>query len=239
VIRSAAGGTLFLDEIGDLPLDIQPKLLRFLQEGEIQPLGEQRPAKVDVRIIAATNSDLEEMVRDGRFREDLYYRLNVIRLRVPPLRERRSEIPTLVNHYISHYAEKFARHDIRITPETIDLLMVCDWPGNIRQLVNEIQRIMARAEDGTLITPDHLSPELKHTSAPVSTTKNIASFSSLTNHTPENISLPDAVEDLERRMIADALRRHRGNISRAARDLGITRRGLQLKLGRYAMSATS
>jgi DNA-binding NtrC family response regulator/tetratricopeptide (TPR) repeat protein len=240
VIRSAAGGTLFLDEIGDLPLDIQPKLLRFLQEGEIQPLGEQRPAKVDVRIIAATNSDLDEMVKDGRFREDLYYRLNVIRLRVPPLRERRSEIPTLVNHYISHYAEKFNRRDIRITPQTIDLLMVCEWPGNIRQLVNEIQRIMARAEDGTVITPDHLSPELKHTSAPISTTTtNVASFGSLANHAPENISLPDAVEDLERRMIADALRRHRGNISRAARDLGITRRGLQLKLGRYAMSATS
>ncbi|HEV2882324.1 MAG TPA: sigma 54-interacting transcriptional regulator [Pyrinomonadaceae bacterium] len=238
VIRSAAGGTLFLDEIGDLPLDIQPKLLRFLQEGEIQPLGEQRPAKVDVRIIAATNSDLEDMVKDGRFREDLYYRLNVIRLRVPPLRERRSEIPTLVNHYIGHYAQKFNRRDIRITPETIDLLMVCDWPGNIRQLVNEIQRIMARAEDGTLITPDHLSPELKRTSAPVSTTTtHFAAFSAPA--APETLSLPDAVEDLERRMIADSLRRHKGNISRAARELGITRRGLQLKLGRYAMSATS
>ncbi|HYO99829.1 MAG TPA: sigma-54 dependent transcriptional regulator, partial [Pyrinomonadaceae bacterium] len=240
VIRSAAGGTLFLDEIGDLPLDVQPKLLRFLQEGEIPPLGEQRPAKVDVRIIAATNSDLEDMLKDGRFREDLYYRLNVIRLRVPPLRERRSEIPTLVNHYIGHYAAKFNRRDIRITPETIDLLMVCDWPGNIRQLVNEIQRIVARAEDGTLITPDHLSPELKRTSAPVSTTTtNIAPFGSLSNPVPENMSLPDAVEELERRMIADALRRHKGNISRAARDLGITRRGLQLKLGRYAMSAIS
>ncbi|HEX8129146.1 MAG TPA: sigma 54-interacting transcriptional regulator, partial [Pyrinomonadaceae bacterium] len=240
VIRSAAGGTLFLDEIGDLPLDIQPKLLRFLQEGEIQPLGEQRPAKVDVRIIAATNSDLEDMVKDGRFREDLYYRLNVIRLRVPPLRERRSEIPTLVNHYIGHYAQKFGRSDIRITPETIDLLMVCDWPGNIRQLVNEIQRIMARAEDGTLITPDHLSPELKRISAPVSTTNtNLAAFGSLSPHATDNLSLPDAVEDLERRMIADSLRRHKGNISRAARELGITRRGLQLKLGRYAMSATS
>src|SRR5687767_6203803 len=99
VIRTAAGGTLFLDEIGDLPLDLQPKLLRFLQEGEIQPLGEQRPLKVDVRIIAATNTDLEEMVSQGKFREDLYYRLNVIRLRVPPLRERRSEIPTIVNYY--------------------------------------------------------------------------------------------------------------------------------------------
>ena len=134
VIRTAAGGTLFLDEVGDLPLDVQPKLLRFLQEGEIQPLGEQRPSKVDVRIIAATNTDLEEMVAQGRFREDLYYRLNVIRLRVPPLRERRSEIPTIVNYYINHYSAKFGRKGIHITPQAVDLLMVSDWPGNVRQL---------------------------------------------------------------------------------------------------------
>jgi transcriptional regulator with GAF, ATPase, and Fis domain len=240
VIRSAAGGTLFLDEIGDLPLDIQPKLLRFLQEGEIQPLGEQRPSKVDVRIIAATNSDLEDMVKDGRFREDLYYRLNVIRLRVPPLRERRSEIPTLVTHYIGHYAQKFGRSDIRITPETIDLLMVCDWPGNIRQLVNEIQRIVARAEDGTLITPDHLSPELKRISAPISLPAEVSPFGAnpITLSGPHT-TLADAMSELERRMIADALRRHKGNISRAARELGLTRRGLYLKLQRYSLSAAS
>jgi DNA-binding NtrC family response regulator len=240
VIRSAAGGTLFLDEIGDLPLDIQPKLLRFLQEGEIQPLGEQRPAKVDVRIIAATNSDLEDMVKDGRFREDLYYRLNVIRLRVPPLRERRSEIPTLVNHYIGHYAQKFGRRDIRITPETIDLLMVCDWPGNIRQLVNEIQRIMARAEDGTLITPDHLSPELKRISAPISLPAEVSPFgmNPITLSGPHT-TLADAMAELERRMIADSLRRHKGNISRAARELGLTRRGLYLKLERHALSVSA
>src|ERR687896_813622 len=124
VIRTAAGGTLFLDEIGDLPLDVQPKLLRFLQEGEIQPLGEQRPVKVDVRIVAATNTDLEEMIAAGRFREDLYYRLNVIRLRVPPLRERRSEIPTIVNYYVNHYAAKFGRRDVQVTPQAVDLLMV-------------------------------------------------------------------------------------------------------------------
>src|SRR5204863_5701114 len=161
VIRTAAGGTLFLDEIGDLPIDVQPKLLRFLQEGEIQPLGEQRPSKVDVRIIAATNTDLEEMVSQGRFREDLYYRLNVIRLRVPPLRERRSEIPTIVNYYVNHYSSKFGRRDIQITPQAIDLLMVADWPGNVRQLCNEVQRVIARSEDGTIITPEELSPELR------------------------------------------------------------------------------
>jgi transcriptional regulator with PAS, ATPase and Fis domain len=240
VIRSAAGGTLFLDEIGDLPLEVQPKLLRFLQEGEIQPLGEQRPAKVDVRIIAATNSDLEKMVAEGRFREDLYYRLNVIRLRVPPLCERRSEIPTIVNYYINHYSAKFNRRDIQITPQTIDLLMVCDWPGNVRQLCNEIQRIVARAEDGTLITPEHLSPELKRISAPISLPAEVSPFGAnpITLSGPHT-TLADAMAELERRMIADSLRRHKGNISRAARELGLTRRGLYLKLQRYSLTAAT
>ncbi|MFL6227207.1 MAG: sigma 54-interacting transcriptional regulator [Pyrinomonadaceae bacterium] len=237
VIRTAAGGTLFLDEIGDLPLDIQPKLLRFLQEGEIQPLGEQRPAKVDVRVIAATNTDLESMVADGRFREDLYYRLNVIRLRVPPLRERRPEIPIIANHYVNHFAAKFGRAGLRISPEAMDLLMVYDWPGNVRQLLNEIQRIAARSEEGTVIAPDHLSPELQRTSTTFSAQTASGVFSSSAFSVPEDLTLPEAVEELERRMIADALRKHGGNISRASRTLGITRRGLQLKLGRYAINA--
>jgi DNA-binding NtrC family response regulator/tetratricopeptide (TPR) repeat protein len=247
VIRTAAGGTLFLDEIGDLPLDVQPKLLRFLQEGEIQPLGEQRPQKVDVRIIAATNTDLEGMVADGRFREDLYYRLNVIRLRVPPLRERRSEIPTIVNYYINHYSAKFGRRDITITPPTLDLLMVCDWPGNVRQLTNEIQRIVARAEDGTNITPDHISPELRrvaplHANTPASILHGASSdfaATAATDAISHGLTLADAMAGLERRMITEALRKHNGNISRAARELGLTRRGLYLKLGRHDLSASA
>jgi hydrogenase-4 transcriptional activator len=234
VIRTAAGGTLFLDEIGDLPLDVQPKLLRFLQEGEIQPLGEQRPVKVDVRIIAATNTDLEAMVADGRFREDLYYRLNVIRLRVPPLRERRSEIPAIVHYYVNHYSEKFKKRDLHVTAEAVDLLMVFDWPGNVRQLTNEIQRIVARAEDGAVVTPEHLSPDIQRAAPRVSA----PTHSTVSALTP-GVSLSDAVEDLERGMIAEALRRHNGNVTRAARDLGLTRRGLQLKLGRYQIAATA
>jgi hydrogenase-4 transcriptional activator len=238
VIRSAAGGTLFLDEIGDLPLDLQPKLLRFLQEGEIQALGEQRPAKVDVRIIAATNTDLEEMVAQGRFREDLYYRLNVIRLRVPPLRERRSEIPTIVNYYINHYSSKFGRKDIQITPQAVDLLMVGDWPGNVRQLCNEIQRVVARAEDGTTITPEQLSPELKRTSSPISPPATVATLGTMPAST-QHVTLADALAEVERRMISAALRKHGGNISRAARELGLTRRGLYLKLERHSLSASA
>src|SRR5215204_112004 len=244
VIRTAASGTLFLDEIGDLPLDVQPKLLRFLQEGEIQPLGEQRPHKVDVRIIAATNTDLEGMVADGRFREDLYYRLNVIRLRVPPLRERRSEIPTIASYYINHYAAKFGRRDVQITPQTLDLLMVSDWPGNVRQLTNEIQRIVARAEDGTVITPDHLSPEMRRTATPATGGHSLMApppglaANAAAQAIAQGLTLADAMAELERRMIAEALRKHNGNISRAARELGLTRRGLYLKLGRHDLSAT-
>ncbi|HEY0005025.1 MAG TPA: sigma 54-interacting transcriptional regulator [Pyrinomonadaceae bacterium] len=240
VIRTAAGGTLFLDEIGDLPLDVQPKLLRFLQEGEIQPLGEQRPSKVDVRIIAATNTDLEEMVAQGKFREDLYYRLNVIRLRVPPLRERRSEIPTIVNYYINHYSDKFGRRDITVTPQSVDLLMVHDWPGNVRQLCNEIQRIVARSEDNTEITPEQLSPELKRISAPTAAQSSITPISAVApSASSQHLTLADALAEVERRMIAEALRKHGGNISRAARELGLTRRGLYLKLERYEMSASA
>lgn len=236
VIRAAAGGTLFLDEVGDLPLEIQPKLLRFLQEGEIQPLGEQRPSKVDVRVIAATNSDLEEMVAAGRFREDLYYRLNVIRLQVPPLRERRSEIPAIVNYYIQHYSEKFGRRDIQISPQALDLLMVYDWPGNVRQLTNEVQRIIARTEDGSVILPELLSPELRRNNAFASSSPSLTVGATLAPQFWENMTMNDAVEQFKQYVLSETLRKNGGNVSRTARELGMTRRGLQLMLVRYRLN---
>jgi transcriptional regulator with GAF, ATPase, and Fis domain len=243
MIRAADGGTLFLDEIGDLPLDVQPKLLRFLQEGEVQPIGEKRPIKVDVRIIAATNMPLEEKVAEGTFREDLFYRLNVIRLRVPPLRERRSEIPPMVNYYINHYSARFGKSDITFTPQTIDLLMVCDWDGNVRQLCNEVQRIIARAVDGEVITPEQLSPELKRSVRPLSTFSSsdrivpITSFDAVSPFTNigDGGTLEEAVSKLEMQMIRDSLTRNNWNISRVANELGLTRRGLYLKLSRYGI----
>ncbi len=240
LIRSAHGGTLFLDEVGDLPLDVQPKLLRFLQEGEIQPIGEKSPVKVDVRVIAATNMPLEEKVSEGTFREDLYYRLNVIRLRVPPLRERRSEIPPMVNYYINHYSAKFGRRDLTVTPQTMDLLMVCEWDGNVRQLCNEVQRMVARASDGEILGPEQLSKDLKRIITPLSSndpseTKNISTIGSFYGLNKKGVTIDEAVSELEIQMIKDSLRRHDWNISRVARELGLTRRGLYLKIARYGI----
>lgn len=240
LIRAADGGTLFLDEVGDLPLDVQPKLLRFLQEGEIQPIGEKKPIQVDVRVIAATNMPLEDKVAEGTFREDLYYRLNVIRLKVPPLRERRSEIPPMINYYINHYSAKFGRRDLTITPQAIDLLMVCEWEGNVRQLCNEVQRLVARAADGEILGPEHLSSDLKRNVTPLTTVdfknvNNSTSFSSFYGTGKKGVTIEEAVSELEIQMINDSLRRHDWNISRVARELGLTRRGLYMKISRYGI----
>jgi len=240
MIRSADGGTLFLDEIGDLPLDVQPKILRFLQEGEVQPLGEKSPKKVDVRIIAATNMRLEEMVLKGLFREDLYYRLNVIRLKIPPLRDRRSEIPPLVDYFLGHYSAKFGRRDLVMSSEALDLLIAFNWQGNVRQLCNEVQRIVARADDGDRITPRHLSTDIKPEDDSVSsngsnTVKAIGLTGGAVNIQTDGVTLEEAVSALETQMITDSLNRHHHNISRVAKELNLTRRGLYMKLDRYKM----
>jgi len=237
MIRSADGGTLFLDEIGDLGLDVQPKILRFLQEGEVQPLGEKAPKNVDVRIIAATNMHVEDMVRKGLFREDLYYRLNVIRLEIPPLRERRSEIPQLLDYYLKHYSAKFGRKDLTMSSEALDLLIAYHWQGNVRQLCNEVQRMVARSDSGDKITPQHLSAEIKPNEASASNSvgnvKAIGLTSGAINIQTEGATLEGAVTALETQMIAESLKRHNHNISRVAKELSLTRRGLYLKLERY------
>jgi DNA-binding NtrC family response regulator len=230
VIRAASGGTLFLDEIGDLPLELQPKLLRFLQEGEIHPLGESRPVGVDVRVIAATNADLEQEVAAGRFREDLFYRLNVIRLSVPPLRERKEEIPALLSHYLELYQLEAGKCGIELTGEAADLLTVYDWPGNVRQLCNELRRIVAYAEPGELVTTESLSPEVaggKHDINEESARANPSPVIAPTEQT-----LAEATAELERQMIRTALQSSAGNVARAAKSLGLSRAGLYLKLNR-------
>ena len=230
VIRSAAGGTIFLDEVGDLPIDVQPKLLRFLEQGEILPVGETRPIRVDLRVVAATNADLEQRVAEGKFREDLFYRLSVIRIYVPPLRDRREEIPHLSTFFVREACERLGKPDIRLSPETLDLFDAFGWPGNVRQLRNEVQRAVAMTPAGGVITPDLLSPIF------------VGATDVPAPRRARNVTLAAAVERLEREMIEGALQRASGNVSQSARALGLTRRGLYLKMDRlgieYKVSST-
>ncbi|MBM3818645.1 MAG: tetratricopeptide repeat protein [Acidimicrobiia bacterium] len=231
LIRSAIGGTLFLDEIGDLPLDIQPKLLRFLEQGEIMPVGETRPQAVDVRVLAATNADLEQRVAEGKFREDLYYRLSVIRIHVPPLRERREEIPHLSTFFLREASDRLGKPDVHLSSATLDLFANYWWPGNVRQLRNEIQRAVAMSAPGGAIAPEHLSADL---SAPAPTGAGAATLGiGARGVTPRNLAA--AIEQVERDMIKSTLDRTSGNISETARVLGLTRRGLYLKLRRLGL----
>jgi DNA-binding NtrC family response regulator/tetratricopeptide (TPR) repeat protein len=234
LIRSAVGGTLFLDEIGDLPLDIQPKLLRFLEQGEIMPVGETRPQAVDVRVLAATNADLEQRVAEGKFREDLYYRLAVIRIQVPPLRERREEIPHLSTFFLREACERLGKPDVQLSAATLGLFAQYWWPGNVRQLRNEIQRAVAMSLPGGTVTPDELSADL---AAPPADPKSGSAGGAASRTMPRNLAA--AIEEVERDVIAATLRDTRGNISETARIVGLTRRGLYLKMRRLRLDGGS
>jgi DNA-binding NtrC family response regulator/tetratricopeptide (TPR) repeat protein len=236
LIRSAAGGTLFLDEIGDLPLDIQPKLLRFLEQGEIMPVGETRPQGVDVRVLAATNADLEQRVVEGKFREDLYYRLSVIRIHVPPLRERREEIPHLSTFFLREASDRLGKPEVHLSSATLDLFTRYWWPGNVRQLRNEIQRAVAMSAPGGAIAPEHLSADL---AAPVDSGSAVAVGGAGSGRANAPRNLAAAVEEVERDLITSTLERTSGNISETARVLGLTRRGLYLKMRRLGLEGVA
>jgi len=220
LIRSAENGTLFLDEIGDLPLPLQPKLLRFLQEGEIHTLGERAPRKVNVRVIAATHKDLEKLVTENLFREDLYYRIATLTLKVPPLRERREDISALISHFVSHYARKNERPISGITAEAIQILETYSWPGNIRELAAEIERLVLYAEDDGYIRPENISTRIHpEGSSEVPAAK-----------------LDDLLESYERRVITETLKRHDCNVAKASEALGLgSRQTLYKKLKRLAI----
>ena len=230
LVRTATGGTLFLDEIGDLQIDVQPKLLRFLEQSEIMPIGETKPQRVDVRVLAATNADLEQRVAEGKFREDLYYRLAVIRIHVPPLRERREEIPHLSTFFLREALERLGKPDVNLSSETLDVFSQFWWPGNVRQLKNEIQRAVALSAPGGTIEPSHLSPDIGTTRLP-------PSASGGTRPGRSSPNLASAVEQVERDLIQAALDRAGGNISETARSLGLTRRGLYLKIRRLGLDS--
>ena len=233
----ADGGTFFMDEVGDMSPALQVKLLRVLQEGVFMPVGGTEPRHVDVRIIAATNRDLASMVRQGTFREDLYYRLHVVSVRVPPLRERRDDIPVLAAYFLTKLGKRDKREKL-LTPRTMERLMGHEWPGNVRELENEMERLWVLSGDDRVIDEDLLSTAIgrrKIAAPPAAPPAADTAQRPADPTTGLPASLPDAVETLERRMITDELRKARGNKTKAAEALGISRRNLIRKVQAYGL----
>lgn len=220
VFQAANGGTLFLDEISEIPLPLQVKFLRAIQEKEVTPLGSTRPVLVDVRIIAATNRDLEEALRNGSFRTDLFYRLNVVPIHLPPLRERREDIPPLVEHFIQEFSRVYGVEAKRVTAESMQCMMEYTWPGNIRELQNAIERAFALSSEPE-ITPKDLPPA-------------VASSGAIEADTATD---PLPLAEVEKRNILAALQRSGGNKKEAARILGIDRQRLYRKIEKYGIGS--
>ncbi|KYF93003.1 Fis family transcriptional regulator [Sorangium cellulosum] len=212
----ADGGTLFLDEITETPLSLQSKLLRALQEGEIRPVGATSPKHVNVRIVAATNRNLEDEVAKGRFREDLYYRLKVFPIRLPPLRERPA-------HFLERYADEIGKPCGGFSQQAMELMVAYDWPGNVRELQNEVQRLVIQLDPGAFATPELLSPRIRQVEGLVARAG-----------TPKG-SLKEMMDAVEKFFLLEALRGHNNNKTNAAKSLGITREGLHKKLRQYGI----
>ncbi len=220
--EQATGGTLLLDEIGEIPLATQVRLLRVLESGELQRVGGRETIKVDVRVVAATNRDLRAEVRKGAFREDLFYRLNVFHIPVPPLRDRREDIPLLVEHFVARYARRYQRPVERVSPGVLQRMLAHAWPGNVRELEHAIERAVLLAR-GPVIE-DVLRPEAVDAPA--------ASSDAL----PPGQTLTDALAELERRLIIQALKQEKGVQARAARRLGISRSNLNYRIQKLDIS---
>ena len=215
----ADNGTLFLDEIGDINLSTQVRLLRVLQEREIERLGGTESTKVNVRLIAATNQDLEKAIAAGAFRDDLHYRLNVFTICIPPLRDRKPDLLLLADHFLEKYSIEHRQHVKRISTPAIDMLMAYHWPGNVRELENAIERAVLVC-DGGVVHPHHLPPTLQ---------------TAETTGTSTEISLADAVAAYEKTLIQDALKTARGNCSKAAKLLRSTERIISYKVRKFAI----
>ncbi len=219
----ADGGTLFLDEITETPMSLQSKLLRVLQEGEIRAVGATHEKKVDVRIVAATNRNLAQEVAAGRFRQDLYYRLTGFPVRVPPLRERREDVPILGNYFLKRFTAEMSKPVSGFAQQTSELLQSYDWPGNVRELQNEVQRLVIQVDPGGFITPDLLSPHIRQIEGVVERAK------------PTKGTLKEMMDQVERWLLIEALRSHDNNKTACAKSLGITREGLHKKLRAYGL----
>ena len=228
VIRTARDGTLFLDEIGELSLDLQPKLLRFLESGEISPLGEPTTSLVNVRIVAATNRNLEDAVREGRFREDLFYRINVIPIALPPLRDRLEDVPLIAEHFLAKYAEQMGKTITAISHEAMELLIHHDWPGNIRELENVIERPVALEATPTIL-PENLPPALRGDVPRVAG----GPGGPIEPLPASGFDLEAHVKQIERGYIAEALKRAGGVQVKAAELLGMSFRSFRYYVKKY------
>ncbi len=224
LIEEADTGTLFLDEIGELPLQLQVKLLRFLQEEEIRRVGDTKPIHVDVRVVAATARDLAEMVKQGGFREDLYYRLNVLQLRIPPLRERKDDVPLLVDHFIAKYGLRLGRGSMSISRDALRMLIDYHWPGNVRELENTIERAMVLADSDRIEVaniPDKLREAPGEVPIPM---------------LGDDLSIKKATRTIERELIRRSLEKTGGNRTHAAELLEISHRALLYKIKEYGLT---
>ncbi|NQZ31402.1 MAG: sigma-54-dependent Fis family transcriptional regulator [Oceanospirillaceae bacterium] len=226
LIECADKGTLFLDEIGDMPMKLQAKVLRVLQESEVRPLGSTQSVKVDVRIVAATHQDLPKLIKEGKFREDLYYRLNVFPIHLPPLRERRQDLPALINHFLQEFSETYKKDIKGIKPIVMDLLQAYALPGNIRELRNIIERAVLLADEQGIIDVHHLPAEINELQKITLLEQNISDATG---------GLKEIMHQLEARVIAQQLEKHQGNQTTTAATLGVSRRSLVEKLSRYQL----
>jgi DNA-binding NtrC family response regulator len=222
-------GTLFLDEIGDVPMSMQIKLLRVLQERRFERVGGSDPIEIDVRVIAATHQDMEKLVKDGKFREDLYYRLNVVRIDIPPLRDRPEDIPVLVAHFCQRYARS-GQQPPTVSPEAMDVLLKCPWPGNVRQLENAIERACVTARDG-VITPKCLPPDVGRR---VGADGKPHPFQvDLTRPLPDQLA--EITAEFEKRYLRRALKKTRGHVGKCADISGLSRRSITDKIAHYGI----
>lgn len=220
LIEEAHGGTFFLDEVGDLSLPLQAKLLRLLQEREIRRIGENRTRRVDVRFISATNKNIEEEVERGNFRVDLYYRLRILTIEVPPLRERKSDLLLLIDHFIDRYSREMKKGKVYLSPPALELMLEYPWPGNVRELQNEIQRCLILCGEEGLIKEEHLSPKINP--------RREASLTSSFNYR-------EARAEFEKRFLRQALRRFENSKARTAEGIGLTRQGLFKLLKKHGL----
>lgn len=223
LFEEADGGTLFMDELGETSMAMQVKLLRVLQDGTYTPVGSSQVRKSNVRVVAATNRDLAKMVKDGTFREDLFYRLNVINVTVPPLRERRDDIKLLCDHFLAAHARGAGKQVKSISSECMEVLMNYEWPGNVRELENEIERLCVLAGDDKEILAEFLSPRITNL---VKSGNSGIKFAG---------SLKGTMEEVEKQMISEGLVKHRYNRSRLARELGMSRASLISKISKYGL----